>query len=366
MAERLPQWPAELLAHVVPLLHSEWPPGVQSWESAPDTGTWSLKAGREATRYLGLTVERYLDLIRRDVEGQSRAASGGEPIGSGGSYVASSWPTPASVQGMNPARAIEELRRLKEAADGSDVQRAGPVHDEWKTKVQIVMQRALGRDATVLESFEQVSYYIGVYTGDPGEAEQDRLHFAEALKTAVAYIDAAIYELELDLDPETTTAAPPTGSPSTPATIFIVHGHDDGLKEAVARLLERVTDLGIVILHEQPDSGRTIIEKFEAHAELAVFAIVLLTPDDEVRVTANASAKPTYRPRARQNVILELGYFIGRLGRSRVVALHKGDVELPSDMAGILYKKVDDAGAWRFAVASELRAAGIEVDLNAL
>jgi predicted nucleotide-binding protein len=93
--------------------------------------------------------------------------------------------------------------------------------------------------------------------------------------------------------------------------IFIVHGHDNEAKVEVARFLERV-GFEAIILHEQANRGRTIIEKVEMHSDVG-FAVVLLTPDDEGGKRGNST-----RPRARQNVVLELGYFIGRLGRDRV------------------------------------------------
>lgn len=144
-------------------------------------------------------------------------------------------------------------------------------------------------------------------------------------------------------------------------TVFIVHGHDDALKEAVARVLERAAEVDVVILHEQLDGGSTIMEKFERHAQRASFAVVLLTPDDVI-----AGPEGVTEDRARQNVILELGYFVGRLGRERVCALRKGDVTLPSDYLGVLYKPVDTAGAWKYNLGKELRGAGISVDLNRL
>jgi len=109
--------------------------------------------------------------------------------------------------------------------------------------------------------------------------------------------------------------------------VFVVHGHDDGPREAVARYLERI-GFSVVILHEQANRGKTIIEKFEANADVG-FAVVLLTPDD-----LGGPVNGEQKHRARQNVILELGYFIGRLGRERVCALKAGDIELPSDILG--------------------------------
>jgi predicted nucleotide-binding protein len=144
--------------------------------------------------------------------------------------------------------------------------------------------------------------------------------------------------------------------------IFIVHGHDDAAKHEVARFLEKL-NLHPIILHEKADKGRTIIEKLEAHADV-VFAVVLLTPDDLGYPTDKPPSEA--KPRARQNVVLELGFFLGKMGRARVCALLKGDVELPSDYDGVLYKPMDAKGSWKFELAREIRESGIEVDLNKL
>lgn len=140
---------------------------------------------------------------------------------------------------------------------------------------------------------------------------------------------------------------------------FIVHGHDEGARESAARFLDK---LGImpVILHEQASGGRTVIEKLEHNADVD-FAVVLLTPDDVGNIKTDSG---NLNPRARQNVILELGYFVGKLGRNRVCALYKGSVELPSDFVGVVFVDMDNAGAWRFHLAKELREAGFNVDLN--
>lgn len=140
---------------------------------------------------------------------------------------------------------------------------------------------------------------------------------------------------------------------------FVIHGHDEGAREAVARFLERI-GFEAVILHEQANQGRTIIEKIEAHGDVG-FAVVLLTPDDVGGIVGGA-----YQPRARQNVLLELGYFIGRLGRSRVCALKRGEVEIPSDFGGIVYETFDGAGGWKTALGRELQAAGFDIDWNSV
>jgi predicted nucleotide-binding protein len=150
-------------------------------------------------------------------------------------------------------------------------------------------------------------------------------------------------------------------SPRTPGSrIFVVHGHDGDVKLQVAEFLEQVTGERPIILHEQADSGRTVIEKFEEHASEAGFAVILLTADD----VGKAKDATDLNARARQNVVLEFGFFIGKLGRGRVVALYEHGVELPSDILGVLYKSL--AGNWHTELARELRAAGIAADLGNL
>jgi len=140
--------------------------------------------------------------------------------------------------------------------------------------------------------------------------------------------------------------------------VFIVHGHDDAPREKVARFLTQL-ELEPVILHEQVSRNQTIIEKFEANSREVGFAVVLLTPDDVGCERGGVS-----RPRARQNVVLELGYFVGRLGRERVCALMRGDVEVPSDLHGVVYVQFDEANGWKQTLGRELTAAGFSVDWN--
>lgn len=139
--------------------------------------------------------------------------------------------------------------------------------------------------------------------------------------------------------------------------IFIVHGHDDLAKITVARFIEQI-GLNPIILHEQASSSRTIIEKIESYGEVG-FAIVLYTPCD-----VGAKTGEELNSRARQNVVFEHGYFIGRLGRSKVAALVKGKLETPNDISGVVYIDLDERGAWKMDVAKELREAGYSIDLS--
>ncbi|HUU86672.1 MAG TPA: nucleotide-binding protein [Candidatus Glassbacteria bacterium] len=141
--------------------------------------------------------------------------------------------------------------------------------------------------------------------------------------------------------------------------VFIVHGHDEGSRESAARFVEKL-GLSAIILHEQASKGKTIIEKFEDYADVG-FAIVLLTPDD---VGASSKDPEKLKPRARQNVIFELGYFIGKLGRGRVVALYKEGVEIPSDYKGVIFIPFDEHGSWKLKLTKELKTVWSDIDLN--
>lgn len=150
--------------------------------------------------------------------------------------------------------------------------------------------------------------------------------------------------------------APAAGEP----TIFIVHGHDNETKLEVHRFLSRVTGRDPVILHDEASRGGTVIEKFERVGSRAAYAVVLLTADDEGR--ANGAAD--LQPRGRQNVVFEFGYFVAKIGREMTALLYEPGVELPSDVAGLVYIELDRGGAWRINLVRELREVGISADLN--
>jgi predicted nucleotide-binding protein len=226
--------------------------------------------------------------------------------------------------------------------------------EKW-AKFTIDLLKSLIADLSIGNEFG--SSIIRNYGGDPTteflQWMDDRLHRLDSILQRLPLFPLA----ENQVQAATTSAS----SKKQSRDIFIVHGHDDAAKHEVARF---IVTLGLhpIILHEQADRGRTVIEKFEAHADVE-FAVVLLTPDD----MGYPKDKPSEaKPRARQNVVLELGFFIGKLGRSRVCALRKGDVEIeiPNDIAGVLYTPMDAAGTWQIKLATEIRAAGIDEDLT--
>lgn len=139
--------------------------------------------------------------------------------------------------------------------------------------------------------------------------------------------------------------------------VFIVHGHDGELKQSVARIIEK-QGIEAIILSEQANKGRTIIEKFEAYSDVSG-AICLFTADDFGRAKKDSSDNI----RARQNVVLETGYFMGKLGRDHIVILADNGIEMPSDLSGVVYTNTE---SWKIDLLKELRAMGYTVDFNKL
>ncbi|TAL40008.1 MAG: hypothetical protein EPN97_01300 [Alphaproteobacteria bacterium] len=177
----------------------------------------------------------------------------------------------------------------------------------------------------------------------------------EGKERAIVLLDNVIKGFKEDIDSDVRPATTASKPKENTRKVFIVHGHDDGAKETVARYLQKL-NLQPIILHEQPSEGKTVIEKFEAHSDVD-FAVVLLTPDD-----VGGKTKDTLEPRARQNVILELGFFMGKLGRKKVRALKKDNVQVPSDYDGVIY--IPMTGDWKGDLAREIDKEGIEIDFN--
>ncbi|MBK0124533.1 nucleotide-binding protein [Pantoea sp. S61] len=155
--------------------------------------------------------------------------------------------------------------------------------------------------------------------------------------------------------------AAPLNLNSNNKKVFVVHGHDSSAKFEMARFLEKA-GMEPVILHEQASSSNTIIEKIESNSDIG-YAVVLYTPCD---IGARKNENPELKSRARQNVVFEHGYFIGRLGRARVSALVVDGVETPNDISGVVYIDLDTRGAWKLDLARELKAAGYTVNADAL
>lgn len=165
-----------------------------------------------------------------------------------------------------------------------------------------------------------------------------------------AFLDKRVAELSGTTADEGAAFIP---SSRNPKRVFVVHGREQAVKDSVVDYL-RELGLEPVILHEQPSMGRHLLTKFMEEAELATFAVILMTDDD-----VGGRPAGSLRSRARQNVILELGYFLSRLGQRNVCALVTRGLETPSDFDGIVYVPLDEADAWRGELKRELKAAGL-------
>lgn len=213
------------------------------------------------------------------------------------------------------------------------------------------------------ETLENIEFYVlSIHRVDAinaakkwNDGRRTFIHFLNMLKSELIQENKSLLEATHD-KPTTISEILDKNS------IFIVHGHDEEMKQSVNATLLKL-GLTPIILNEEPNNGRTIIEKFEHAADTVGFAIILLSPDDQL------SSPTSENFRARQNVILELGYFFGKLGRNKVHVLvnkNRHDVELPSDILGIAYEPYDSPGAWKYKLAKELKYAGYEINLNKL
>ena len=269
----------------------------------------------------------------------------------------------SSVQGptMDATSAISALQRQKQKGLelASDNSADSTARLAWRNTTRAILAAAFGPESRNIGAVNSAGPHHQMYfEGTPASVID--AHDRENLLAAATMLDSCIEQLQIlapglpGPDAEKVVQFSETGR-----SVFIVHGRNDGKKEAVARFLATL-DLAPVILHEQPNEGRTLIEKFETHADVS-FAVVILTGDDS---GGPSDQSEPARPRGRQNVVFELGYFVGRLGRKKVCTLYEEGVEIPSDFSGIVYVPLDAAGAWRTLLARELRAAGFEIDMN--
>jgi len=181
-------------------------------------------------------------------------------------------------------------------------------------------------------------------------------------------IDSIIERLELiPLSSVTSSATTETEQQahtiSKTKKVFVVHGHDEIAKTNLEVFLHEI-GLDPIVLHRQADEGLTIIEKFEKHSDVG-YAFILLTPDEITYIKADEVKSDDKREkefRARANVIFEFGYFVGKLGRSRVCCLYTGDVSLPSDVSGMIYKKfTSNIEEVAYSIIKDLKASGYAI-----
>ncbi len=241
-----------------------------------------------------------------------------------------------------PINNDEDLKKIKKS------------HTAWKDYIKEYLNRVFS-NGTISEAFATSSLSMAISINPSlGRTTSD---FKESFEKEIAYLESLIERIDL-IPVRNDSSNNGTNHPLN-NNIFIVHGQRHEIKSEVARFIERIK-LQAIILDEQANEGKTIIEKFEHYSSTCRTAIVILTADD--LVVNDGALEPSYR--ARQNVILELGYFLSSLKREGVIALYEEKVEIPSDFYGVLYIPLKDD--WKFKVARELKKRGLDIDLNAL
>lgn len=208
------------------------------------------------------------------------------------------------------------------------------------------------------DTYDKVGSWSGIFLGGRTSATDEVKEFIDKFNTKVDNLKKLVQKTDLlkSIEPENKTEVL-TEIELNKSQVFIVHGHDDLAKVETARFIEQ---LGFkpIILHEQASAGQTIIEKIESYSNVG-FGIVLYTQCD---IGAKKGHETELKYRARQNVVFEHGYLIGKIGRKNVAALVKGNIETPNDISGVVYISMDND--WKLDIAKELRSSGYQVDMN--
>ena len=229
----------------------------------------------------------------------------------------------------------------------------------------------LGRIFTTHELSKEYSRWIGAAVlsmHEPSLGEKiSNLH--KKIDNKIHRIDSITERLELiplaRSMASTIASDGPTQSTTKSKKVFVVHGHDEVAKTSLEVFLREI-GLEPIVLHRQADQGLTIIEKFEKHSDVG-YAFILLTPDEVSYLKSDENRTDHERRkefRARPNVIFEFGYFVGKLGRSKVCCLYTGDVSLPSDVNGMIYKKYSSSlEEIAYSIIKDLKASGFTMSM---
>jgi predicted nucleotide-binding protein len=257
-----------------------------------------------------------------------------------------------------------ELRQVQITSD-SAFESAKNEYNKWNSFNVELLNRIFSSEQFAKEYSKWGAYGISYSESSLGEEITD---LYKDIDERLHRLDSIIERLELI--PVSAVAAPAQISEKTDAAsqrrskkVFVVHGHNEVAKTNLEVLLNEI-GLQPIVLHRQADEGLTVIEKFEKHSDVG-YAFILLTPDDVAYPKADEAKNDKDRKkelRARPNVIFEFGYFVGKLGRSRVCCLYTGDVTLPSDVSGMIYKKfnasIDEVA---YSIIKDLKASGYSV-----
>ena len=232
--------------------------------------------------------------------------------------------------------------------------------DDWRNKTEVIVRSVFGEDTPIHRKFSSIRYSPAFWTEQTDFLPYQRSGVLEA----ISVLHSA--KLELEILAETAPQRPIPEAPpgAAPNRVFIIHGQNDARKYELEAFLQKLVASSPIILHQEPNGGRVLMEKLEDSAGSAGYAIALLTGDDVGRPKALGPDED--QPRPRQNVVFELGFFFGLIGRKRVAVLFEEGVERPSDISGLVYIALDATGGWKSKLASEIAHSGIEVDWNAV
>jgi len=281
------------------------------------------------------------------------------------------------------ARSIEQGQALLERAgliiDFSDDERWKAARKEWIERTDETLDRIYEGPQEV-DEFESAAYAPAV-----GQQWQIEYNDSSSLRTAVDvlislqdrlddYVSGDLVEAAPapSVDPGNAAGsllpAPAAGRPRADRTrqVFLVHGRDEKLKDAVAALLERAGPHPVTILNEQPSDRRMLVERPEERTADSRYAVILLTADDVAGPRLDSGREPHFSRRARQGVVFEMGVLVAALSPRCLCVLYEDGVELPCDIDGITYVLLDLAGTWRSKLLLHLRGAGFDYDLNML
>lgn len=254
----------------------------------------------------------------------------------------------------------EKVARLQQLIDSAPASR-GTVFAQWRNDAATLLRYFLGDDNEFTKRFQNLKFSASARSSSTGmnQLRSDQA-FASGVEGGKNLLIAAIRELQLIEELEVVGVKPVSRQSAHGNQIFVVHGHNKALRLEVVDFLTKATGHPPKVLVDEANLGRELFQKFEDVADESSFAVVLATADDIGR----AMSATDERSRARQNVILEWGFFAGRLGRDRVALLCEPGIELPSDIGGLVYIALDPAGAWRLSLAKELKAAKIDLSLD--
>lgn len=253
--------------------------------------------------------------------------------------------------------AINELEKIISIIDeliGNQSDSENPQFKAWYTRVEIFLADQYGEKSIQLNKFYEIEFEPRVLPFSEVDSYDYIGHCARGLNTAKAYFTVYLEQLKGEEDVDDNTQKLQCCNYNK---VFIVHGHDNALKQELARTIEK-QGLQAIILSEQISPGKTIIEKIEENSDVAG-AICLFTADDLGRAKAGMEDKP----RARQNVVFEAGYFMGKLGRDHVVMICEDGVEIPGDLSGVVYTGKNH---WEVEMLKALKVMGYNIDMNRL